>query len=498
MKNDEFNIEHDLKETKPINYNFTKTKFYNVSDLLDTVNNKKDIKKISSVEDFINLLNKNENLVCLQRNNLNIVCKKEDFDSNLGERILQNYKKSNVYDEFDEDFDDEDVVIKPVNKNNNVFKRQENDFKRQKIEQNKKWESSFKSNNDKYEDDNKETKYDYEKYSNYKKNHDKNKVNNYESTPYLPVTISKDKKDTLLTSSEFKVSSKFKASTEFKTYSEVKSMLLEAFEDALAVVVGSLGLATSAKFGIAFDYRKMPCKIGFHPHGSLSKYILCCNDIFSLVDANPPFIKRVDIESKAIIQKRKNVHLNGLKNQQLGKYHLEYLIVNIFPVRTTVEVSELSKIFSECYEVSLESVCNDIIKVIISLGSPNLIVNRTKRVTVTLVPIYSEDYKMWGDQELLAKVHGMNNIEELANAKDELKGEVIINAKLDEITKKLFDRDDYMMSLANLNVPRCIQVQNSTDYLTDYLKHFESNVDLGWIYVNQNVKIGVNNSLFLV
>lgn len=286
---------------------------------------------------------------------------------------------------------------------------------------------------------------------------------------------------------------------DFNDYKSVSKFLITAFKQAVIIPNSSLNIAVSESNLTAFDYKKSVCKTGRHPHGTLSKFIACCDDIFELVRFSGIYIMRIDYEAKVIIERRKNNHIKNLNGSSF-KQHLEAMIVNMFPTKVTIPYTDLLDIFKLIYGISLTSLSTeDPINLLSAIESPNLYFTKTSVLMVTLIPVCSAEYKNFGDISDLLKIHELDK-----NSSDvKSKQDSVVEEKPNVFEKMNVDLHGIVpiskiTEIAAQNIPSRIQIVNTDDILLSIYKDHERKnfINPEWIFIAQNVKFDEHHGFF--
>lgn len=441
-----------MAATQPISHNFLPTSFYYVYDVFETF-----VQRTSSkltLTQFFHLLKKVDCVVVLEGCNagMSIVCLRSHFNKDMGLQILRSDVRpggdlhsnaaEDVYDSLFEDSDS--VVIQAVDGKNVSPKR-----------------TGLA-----------------EEMSKRKKTHGKGEPGK-----------SKDK-------------AKKSDEKNAKTYKKTREQLLAAFKDGVIVPVSILHSAFIRAHGFAFEYKRLPCKSGCHAHNTLSKYIMCCKDTFEIMSFGDIYIKRVDYDAKILVERRKNMHIPKLSTPA-SKYHLELLLVDMFPTKVSVEYNDLNRIFKEIYNVSLSSLCNgDPKKAIASMGTPNIYFTQSKRTMVTLVPSWTSIYKSFGDSEKVLRACTLDTgILAKKNAEPEKSKEPNVQASMGKSSHYIEDilcASSSLLDIAGTNVPRHLQTQHVACDVLSLFKFCDTDggLSLQWGFVNQCVRLSSKNTFF--
>ncbi|KAL0266174.1 UNVERIFIED_CONTAM: hypothetical protein PYX00_011891 [Menopon gallinae] len=427
-----------MSATQPISHNFLPTNFYYVYDVFETFAQRTSTKL--TLAQFFHLLKKVECVVVLEGcdTGMSIVCLRAHFDKDTGLQILSSDANAgddeqvgaagDIYDNISEDSDS--VMIQAVGGKNVSPKKSRKISKkgRKKVQEKKQGSAEACS------------------------------AVNASKQPRLH---------------------------EENTYRDAQKRLLEAFGDGVIIPTCALHTTYINVHGSAFEYKKLPCKKGYHTHSSLSKYIACCKDTFEIRSFGGHYIKRVDYDAKILIERRKNTHVSQLASPA-SKYHLELLLVNMFPARTSIEYSDLIHVFKDVYGVSLGSLCaGNPKKAISSLATPNIYLTQNSKTMVTLVPSWSSGYKDFGELNSMLQASALDTS---------------IFAKRDTapVEPKEPGASSPLLEIAGANVPRCIQTQHTADDTLSLFKFCdqEGGLCLQWGYVNQHVKLNGKNTFF--
>ncbi|KAF7682573.1 hypothetical protein TCON_2205 [Astathelohania contejeani] len=190
------------------------------------------------------------------------------------------------------------------------------------------------------------------------------------------------------------------------SYTEIKKQFIEALGPGIIFQTASFTKIMAEKHGSSFNYKTAPCKKQRgHIHGNLTKYIQCLDDLFKIYNFKQSYIKRTDEESLYLVEKRKQAHVDFM-NKEAIKYHIESLIVNMFPIKTTLEIKELEEVFKCVYNFNLGSLFDiSVINYLKSVKSPNMILKASNDIVkITCIPICDENYKEFGDPKLFSSV----------------------------------------------------------------------------------------------
>lgn len=285
-----------------------------------------------------------------------------------------------------------------------------------------------------------------------------------------------------------------------KTYDEVKEILLNSFQHGLICPISSINLAIAEIYGSSFDFKQCHCKIGSHPHGSLLKFLECCKDIVEIKRFCIVYVKRKDFDAISILEKRKRLHFLQIGSADFD-YHIELLLVNLFPVKVTIEYQDLLTVFEDVYNKSLKSFFSEEPKNYLSkMNSDNIrIIHHNQRTTVTLVPSWSSEYKHFGDIETFMKVQDqcLKAFSSIASLSEKIPEKAYFD-KVDsnylKIMTDIFGEDD-ILELAALNLPKVVQNQDICPSSMDIYKRCEgkNGIDFKWSFFNQNLRIGEFN-----
>ncbi|KCZ82461.1 hypothetical protein H312_00119, partial [Anncaliia algerae PRA339] len=282
-----------------------------------------------------------------------------------------------------------------------------------------------------------------------------------------------------------------------KTYDEVREIIINSFQQGIICPSSSFGNASSEIYGSSFDFRQANCKNGSHPHGNFIKFMECCNDIVEIKRfGSVPYVKRKDFDSVSISEKRQRFHYSFMGSDEFD-YHIELMIVNMFPTKVTIEYPELLSVFEDVYKKSLKTFFPEEPKNYLGkMKSENLrIIYNNQRVSVTLVPSWNKEYKKFGNVHIFSKVQDeyFKLFSNLASITEKIPDKVYLN-KIDanylKMMKSIFSNDE-CIELAALNIPKLVQKKDIFNDRMDLFKRCESEhgIVFDWLFFNQNLRL---------
>ncbi|KAG0419672.1 hypothetical protein EQH57_0441, partial [Dictyocoela roeselum] len=254
---------------------------------------------------------------------------------------------------------------------------------------------------------------------------------------------------------------------------DYKSIIIGSMGNSVICTISSLPAVICESYGTMFDYKYACCKHARHQHKTLSVFLGCCTDFIKILNLNVSFAKRTDQLAHSISKQRFYSHVKYSKPENFLS-HLEIMIVNMFPSKTTININDLKTIFREIYNADIEAVCKDkgyeepLINVIQKMLSSNLFVTiNAKGENVTCIPTNRPEYNF-------PKGKGCF---EAKKAEDLIfvKRNVPVPKKVPKSGKdfgvswnKILDRDN-IPEIVNYNIPRNVQkIQNIEVNLDDF------------------------------
>ncbi|KAM0672984.1 hypothetical protein GVAV_003559 [Gurleya vavrai] len=297
--------------------------------------------------------------------------------------------------------------------------------------------------------------------------------------------------------------------TRLEVYADYKNFMLSALESSSVFLLTTFHNAMTKKHGIAFDYKKAPANKFKGVRSKLSLYLDDCNDIFERIQIkNMLFYKRIDSDGKRLVEKRKNTHLRIVKeDNEEKKYHLEILIVNLFPTRTTADIQDIENVFENIYGVTINSLIGtDSFKsYLIKYISPNMILKESRNdAKVTLIPSSDDDYREYGDIELQNKVlileqKIMGNYDEIVINQEIVEEMPIIDFKIPVRSSEIFKTKNSgiydLLSQIDYNVPKSLQInnqQNNLEVIYNNCKGKKFGYNSAFLFLSQNLAIEKN------
>ncbi|EPR79612.1 hypothetical protein SLOPH_710 [Spraguea lophii 42_110] len=288
-------------------------------------------------------------------------------------------------------------------------------------------------------------------------------------------------------------------------YDSVRDKILTSYKKAVICPLNNMNTMICEEHGSMFDYKTAKCRVGgFHGHKTLTKYLNCCDDLVTILTFSQPYALKNGYKAKDLIEKRTSAHI---KHQFPGclNYHVEILLVNLFPLKVTLPVKDMEQIFFSVYGYKFNSIIGPIEKIINDMKSPNLFISVTgKQRMVTCIPTQSLDYSDFGDINLFTKVHELENCI-LKDSKSIFKEESVpINKKniiipynevLGDVDKKL----EGLFTSFDLNIPRYVQNPLSLTGSTSlYQKCYDTEEGLKfyWAFLSENLLLEEKDAYF--
>lgn len=263
--------------------------------------------------------------------------------------------------------------------------------------------------------------------------------------------------------------------------STVKSIsigITDAFCDSYVIPVGMFNHLLSSKQGIGINHKTTPCKLARHKHSSLSKLLLCYDNILQLKTFRRPyaFIQNERLKQQALLNESLFIFSSSDPLFVLG---IELLVTSLFPIKVLIPLADLIDVAKHVYNKLTE--LNE--GMIIKMRSPNLMISTTGDVqNVTIVPFRSPSYRNWRNIELHKKI---NEMYEASMRKDEILPQSISN---NCISIDIFGMNHVGLKIADLNIPKSVQRQ---------LRVATSDIHIGspsWVYLNSCVSLASNDN----
>ncbi|KAG0441560.1 hypothetical protein DMUE_0962 [Dictyocoela muelleri] len=181
---------------------------------------------------------------------------------------------------------------------------------------------------------------------------------------------------------------------------DYKNIIIQIMGNSVVSTIDMLPGLIYDSHGPVFNYKTADCNRGNHLHKTLISFLGCCSSFIKILNLKKAFVKRNDQAAFEISKKRFNVHfINSKKEYFLS--HLEMMILNIFPAKTTMCIDDFKVIFKEVYNVEIEYVCrengynHDIVDIIFKMQSDNIFVTVSgKSFNVTCIPTNDPAYIM--------------------------------------------------------------------------------------------------------
>lgn len=248
---------------------------------------------------------------------------------------------------------------------------------------------------------------------------------------------------------------------------DYKNIIITSFANSVICPIMQLTSAICERHGVMFDYKNANCKNGIHRHKTLTVFLGCCGEYIKILNYVNGYAYRIDTLSHSITKQRFHVHFTESRKEDF-KSHLELLIVNLFPLKVTIPVSDLKEIFKYVYNSDINLVLREkgiydsFEKVIHQLLSPNLFITvSAKRENITCIPTSHPEYII---QNKSGMRYALDAEENIFSKKKEIK----ITTKQNDYKKseilslsKIFNTD--IPKLADFNVPRSLQKLQMTN-----------------------------------
>lgn len=291
-----------------------------------------------------------------------------------------------------------------------------------------------------------------------------------------------------------------------KSYEENRQMILDAFRYASVFPVTAFQNMMQKEHKYAFDYKFAEANRVKSSRGKLSAYLDDCDDILERVCIRGSlYYMKTKIYGDFLANKRKSFHLKNLNiKKQEGKYHMEILITNMFPLKTTADIFEIEDLFEKVYGASFTSITGySFIQFIQMMKSPNLILKGSlPNAKITVTPSFDDEHTLYGDNQLFKNILKIeenilnDTIEIISDALEK----VIISESINDIIpmryQEIFNSEDKvlhkLLKMADNNIPRSVQkIENIADNfsLFERCKGNVLGLDVAFFVLHQNLKL---------
>lgn len=327
---------------------------------------------------------------------------------------------------------------------------------------------------------------------------------------YIPsITFSAKKSD----STRMKSQKTFKPKNQQpEKYTDLKIKIRECFSNAIVMPVMNLNDLYAEKYICMFNFKNGGCLKGkYHGHKTITAYLKCCQDSFQLIDSKTVFVRRTDKRAIELVQKRLTQHHKEVFDRSSDyMMHLEMLIINLFPSKTTIFLEDLERLFQNIYNISINTFCkkHDLTKTLQLINSPNLQVSITRKSTKLIcIPIHCKEFHHYKKhekeysrvieiEEQLCKPQFQNFNKNINNNEDKI--EQRVNSRSIKIFKN--DKLKDLLFLSDMNVPKSIQsTEQKFPTPSELFKEVEKGLEIEpvWLYIVQSLKLdNEENSFF--
>lgn len=288
------------------------------------------------------------------------------------------------------------------------------------------------------------------------------------------------------------------------TYEQNRKMILQAFRNASVFPITIFQNMMIKEHGFSFDYKFAAANKIKGSRGKLSTYLDDCDDIiYKFIIKGNLFYFKTKIYGEFLANKRKNYHLKNIDiKTQEGIYHIEILIVNMFPSKVSIDLCELEVIYEKVYGSSLiYTIGYSLMEFLKIAHSPNLILKGdVYNAKVTVIPCFDEEFKVYGNKELFESILKMEykisdddaDLNETEENDVDMSLNIKIPVRLNEIIKPMNNFLDKYFLLADMNIPRSLQ---NVENLSDNVKLFEKcsndsfGLDESFFFIHMNLKL---------
>ncbi|KAG0438706.1 hypothetical protein DMUE_2918 [Dictyocoela muelleri] len=273
---------------------------------------------------------------------------------------------------------------------------------------------------------------------------------------------------------------------------DYRNIIISSMGNAVVCPIGSLPSVICESFGTMFDYKNAICKNGRHVHKTLSIFLGCCNDFIKILNFNVSFAKRCDQLGQSISKQRFYTHFKYSKKENFLS-HLEIMIVNMLPAKTTMNINDLKLLFREIYNSDIEAVCKEkgfdqpIIEIIQGMMSSNLFITiNAKGENVTCIPMNHPEYNVQNIQGFIEAKKAEEMIFKKKNI--QLPERVLKTGNDFGVSWKTVLNRANIPEIVDYNIPRSIQkIQNLDINIEDFTT--KKGIDPVYFLIRRKVKL---------
>lgn len=273
-------------------------------------------------------------------------------------------------------------------------------------------------------------------------------------------------------------------------FGSLKRRMVQAFGSGCVVPVACFGAAMCENSGGMFNFRTAACNIRRHTHSSLSKFLGCCGEILDVKTLRTAYVFLTTAEANDLKQKRMSSFLVP-RADPMFPYYIEALAVGIFPIRTTVSLSDFQDIFELVYGKNFERLVGACASSFIpKINSPNLQVSRNNDVlSVTVSPMHTACYREFVSSEIHEKIYRIED--RILNGADP--GEGLADFTLNVASGEVFGDcgTAKLMGIADMNIPKLVQ-EVSADTVPDGVLYTPL-----WRFLRHSVNFDDKTAFFL-
>lgn len=266
--------------------------------------------------------------------------------------------------------------------------------------------------------------------------------------------------------------------------SDIRASIALAFNDYPALSMETFQTAYCLRNGAMFDYRTESCPIPRHPHGNLSKFLRCFDDLLELWQGRKLFLLCRTQHSKGLAARRFRAFFKK-RDDPLFRVGCETLLTTILGCPTTLVLEDFVDLFKAVYGSPMTVLGGSSPAEFISaLQSPNLVlVKKGSLYNLTVLPLRSSEFVESFGRE--AHRHVQEAEEALLQGTPKLSREgeagcMFFTAEEPAVAE--------LLCLAERNVPRLVQAKLSEDRPLPR--------DGRWIFLQASLRLGEGRAFF--